>query len=189
MHLCAWPVRILWGQNSVGRISHGETPPHTIPTPLFTSLKNVEISKINVSPEVWGFYLSFFQEMFDRMPKDGRETQWRALCENESSENIALPDKMDDVYTPMQRLLVIRAVRPDRIMQLSTLFVQTVLGKRYGIFILTIFSLSVKNLNYCCDHFWKFEKNRRNFFRFQILTIIIRLYSSESELYNYGLIF
>ena len=30
---------ILWGQNSVGRISHAETPPHTLPTPLFTSLK------------------------------------------------------------------------------------------------------------------------------------------------------
>ena len=41
LHLCAWSVRILWDQKSVGRISHEETPPHTLPMPLFTSLKTV----------------------------------------------------------------------------------------------------------------------------------------------------
>ena len=41
MYLCTWSVRIQWGQNSVGRISHGKTPPYIIPTPLFTGLKNI----------------------------------------------------------------------------------------------------------------------------------------------------
>ena len=68
--------------------------------------------------------------MFDRMPKDGRETQWRNLCESDSAETMALPDKMDDVYKPMQRLCVVRAVRSDKLMQASTVFINTVLGKK-----------------------------------------------------------
>ena len=68
--------------------------------------------------------------MFDRMPKDGRETQWRTLCESDQPEVQPLPDKMDDQYTDLQRLLVIRAVRSDRIMQASTLFINATLGKK-----------------------------------------------------------
>ena len=64
------------------------------------------------------------------MPKDGRETQWRTLCESDSPETAVLPDKMDDHYTSLQRLLVIRAVRSDRLMHLATLFITTVLGKK-----------------------------------------------------------
>jgi dynein heavy chain len=75
-------------------------------------------------------YFDWFQEMFERMPKDGRETQWRNLCESDSPEMAPLPDKADDLYTPMQRLCVIRAVRGDRIMQASTLFVNAVFGKK-----------------------------------------------------------
>lgn len=68
--------------------------------------------------------------MFDRMPKDGRETQWRNLCETDSPETTPLPDKMDEVYKPMQRLCVIRAVRSEKIMQASTVFINVVLGKK-----------------------------------------------------------
>lgn len=80
--------------------------------------------------QVLATHFEWFQEMFDRMPKDGRETQWRNLCESDIPENVALPDKMDEVYKPMQRLCVIRAVRSDRILQASTLFVNQVLGKK-----------------------------------------------------------
>jgi dynein heavy chain len=68
--------------------------------------------------------------MFERMPKDGRETQWRTLCESDSPETTPLPDKMDDHFNALQRLLVVRAVRSDRIMQAATLFVQAALGKK-----------------------------------------------------------
>lgn len=65
-----------------------------------------------------------------RMPKDGRESQWRTLCESDAPENAQLPDRMDEHYNPMQRLLVIRAVRSDRLMQLSAIFIAAVLGKK-----------------------------------------------------------
>ncbi|XP_041462850.1 dynein heavy chain 8, axonemal-like [Lytechinus variegatus] len=73
----------------------------------------------------------WFQDMFERMPKDGRETQWRTLGEHENPELHPLPEKMDDHYNPMQRLMVIRAFRPDRIMQAATVFVGKSLGKKY----------------------------------------------------------
>ena len=64
------------------------------------------------------------------MPKDGRETQWRMLCEAELPENTALPDKLDEILNPIQRFCIIRAVRGDRILQLALSFVSTVLGKK-----------------------------------------------------------
>ena len=64
------------------------------------------------------------------MPRDGRETQWRTLCEHDHPEVQNLPDKMDEHFTALQRMLVIRAVRSDKLMQLSTLFVNSVLGKK-----------------------------------------------------------
>lgn len=65
-----------------------------------------------------------------RMSKDGREMAWRNLCEGDLGEAAPLPDKMDEVLTPLQRLCIIRAVRSDRIMQASSLFIQSVLGKK-----------------------------------------------------------
>lgn len=73
----------------------------------------------------------WFADPFDKMSRDGRETQWRALCESETPENFALPDKLDEVLTPIQRFCIIRAVRGDRILQLALSFVSTVLGKTY----------------------------------------------------------
>ena len=75
----------------------------------------------------------WFEDMFDRMPRDGRETQWRFLCESEQPELSKLPDKMDTQLTKLQRLLIIRAVRSDRLLHLSSLFVSDVLGARYEI--------------------------------------------------------
>ena len=69
--------------------------------------------------------------MFDRMPRDGRETQWRTLCESDQPELQPLPDKMDDHFNPVQRYLIVRAVRGDRMMQTATIFISSVLGKKY----------------------------------------------------------
>lgn len=81
--------------------------------------------------QILAVHFPWFREMFERMPRDGRETQWRSLCENEMAENVPLPDKMDEEFTPLQRMLIVRAVRPDRLLQLTTLYVNAVLGKRY----------------------------------------------------------
>lgn len=72
------------------------------------------------------------------MSKDGREMAWRNLCEGDNGESAPLPDKMDDVLTPLQRLCIIRACRTDKIIQASSLFIQTVLGKKYVPFQLSI---------------------------------------------------
>ncbi|XP_071818739.1 dynein axonemal heavy chain 5-like isoform X4 [Apostichopus japonicus] len=76
-------------------------------------------------------HYEWFQDMFERMPKDGRETQWRTLGEHGTPEVFPLPEKMDETYHPLQRLLVLRAFRPDRVQQCSVAFVSSVLGKRY----------------------------------------------------------
>ena len=86
-------------------------------------------------------YFNWFSEPFDRMSRDGRETQWRSLCETEAPENTALPDKLDEVYTPTQKLCVIRAVRPDRFLHASLAYVNCVLGKRYEKIHLSILAL------------------------------------------------
>ena len=73
--------------------------------------------------------------MFDRMPKDGRETQWRNLCESDTPELQPLPDKMDEVYKPLQRLCVVRAVRSDRLIHAAVVFINSVLGKKWVVWL------------------------------------------------------
>ncbi|KAI8520697.1 hypothetical protein Bbelb_004510 [Branchiostoma belcheri] len=71
-------------------------------------------------------------DQYHNLQVHGREMPWRTLCENDKPELAALPDKMDDYYTPMQRYCVIRALRSDRIMHASSNFVSKVLGKKYA---------------------------------------------------------
>ncbi|XP_075255403.1 dynein axonemal heavy chain 5-like isoform X4 [Convolutriloba macropyga] len=75
-------------------------------------------------------HFPWFTDAYERMPRDGRETQWRTLCENELPEKAALPDKLDDTFTPIQRLMVVRGVRGDRVLQAAEHFIQQVLSKR-----------------------------------------------------------
>ncbi|CAL1527205.1 unnamed protein product [Lymnaea stagnalis] len=83
--------------------------------------------------QVLANHFEWFRDMFDRMSKDGRETQWRNLCESEMPENnVPLPDKMDDILKAIQRLCIVRAVRNDRLLQASACFIATVLGKKYN---------------------------------------------------------
>lgn len=74
---------------------------------------------------------SWFSEPFERMGRDGRETQWRTLCEQDVPENGILPDKLDDILSPIQRCCIIRAVRGDRVLQIALNFVSMVLGKAF----------------------------------------------------------
>lgn len=43
-------------------------------------------------------HFEWFQDAFDKMTKDGRETQWRQITEHERPEMVALPDGLDDKY-------------------------------------------------------------------------------------------
>ncbi|XP_071954985.1 uncharacterized protein [Antedon mediterranea] len=137
-------------EDSVGNLGHGER--EFIISPQFGAAVMSSIGKV-VAPDhkialskkpfdwmsdnqfqnlqLMAMHFEWFQDMFDRMSKDGRETQWRTLGEHETPESYSLPEKMDDVYNPMQRFMILRAFRPDRIMQAATIFVSTVLGKRY----------------------------------------------------------
>ena len=74
---------------------------------------------------------TWFAEPFERMGRDGRETQWRTLCEQDVPENGILPDKLDEVLSPIQRCCIIRAVRGDRVLQIALNFVSMVLGKGF----------------------------------------------------------
>ena len=43
-------------------------------------------------------HFEWFQDAFDKMTKDGRETQWRQITEHDKPELVALPDGLDDKY-------------------------------------------------------------------------------------------
>lgn len=86
---------------------------------------------------------NWFSEAFDRMSRDGRESQWRSLCEAEIPETASLPEKLDDVLNPIQRFCLLRAVRADRVVQIALSFVASVLGKRFEITV----KLSLKKIN------------------------------------------
>ena len=73
---------------------------------------------------------NWFSDAFDRMGRDGRESQWRSLYEAEIPETASLPEKLDEILNPIQRFCLLRAVRTDRIIQIALSFVSTVLGKK-----------------------------------------------------------
>ena len=85
---------------------------------LFVIFDKWEIGSSNDLREDWSFsvqilamYHDWFHDLFDRMPRDGRELQWRLLCEGDCPEmasKFRLPDNADENYTPLQRLLVVR---------------------------------------------------------------------------------
>ena len=85
---------------------------------------------LSFHPQTLAIHYEWFQDMFERMPKDGRETQWRLCIEHDTPETAPLPERMHEIYTPIQRLIVIRAFRPDRIKQAGSVFVAAVLGKK-----------------------------------------------------------
>ncbi|KAJ1151043.1 hypothetical protein NDU88_003830 [Pleurodeles waltl] len=83
--------------------------------------------------QILAMYYSWFGDLFDRMYRDGKDLTWKTFCESEQPENPAKgrwPEGMDEL-TPLQRLLVLRAVRADRILQSTSGFIAGTLGKSY----------------------------------------------------------
>lgn len=58
------------------------------------------------------------------MTKEGQEAKWRPLCESET-ENHSLPAPLEQLE-PIQKFCIIRAIRSDRILQASTVYVNNV---------------------------------------------------------------
>ena len=52
-------------------------------------------------------YYPWFLDTFEKMSKDGRETQWRQIAEHDRPEMLALPDNLDDRYTALSFLIFI----------------------------------------------------------------------------------
>ena len=53
----------------------------------------------NISPfelQLLAQYYPWFLDTFEKMPKDGRETQWRQIAEHDRPEMLTLPDNLDD---------------------------------------------------------------------------------------------
>eukprot|EP00698_Gefionella_okellyi_P007649 TRINITY_DN186_c0_g2_i2.p1 TRINITY_DN186_c0_g2~~TRINITY_DN186_c0_g2_i2.p1 ORF type:complete len:4464 (+),score=1326.13 TRINITY_DN186_c0_g2_i2:41-13432(+) len=73
-------------------------------------------------------------ENFKDLPEhiSRNDTMWRPWADNDAPETIPLPDNLDARFSPFQRLLLIRSLRPDRFLAASSEYIVTTLGKRYG---------------------------------------------------------
>ena len=56
-------------------------------------------------------HFEWFQDAFDKMTKDGRETQWRQITEHEKPELVALPDGLDEKYVENTKERILRWVK------------------------------------------------------------------------------
>ena len=56
------------------------------------------LTLFSVLSQLLAQHFDWFYDAFDKMTKDGRETQWRQIAEHEKPEMVALPDNMDDKY-------------------------------------------------------------------------------------------
>ena len=68
------------------------------------------------------------QEAVERMAREGRATQWRTFCEHESPEEQEFPDGLSSTLTPMEKLLILKCVKHDNLINAITHFIDTSLG-------------------------------------------------------------
>ncbi|CAF0936921.1 unnamed protein product [Rotaria sordida] len=69
-------------------------------------------------------FFDWFSDGFERMGKEGQEAKWRPLCEGET-ENYPLPSPLEQLE-PIQKFCIVRALRSDRLLQASTVYVTNV---------------------------------------------------------------
>ncbi|XP_041109797.1 dynein heavy chain 8, axonemal-like [Polyodon spathula] len=119
--LCAVVMQGMDGAKGSEARQHSKNPFDWMTEDQF---KNVQILAV---------YYSWFWDLFDRMYKDGKEMTWKALCDSDQPENPTkgkCPEGLDEL-SPLQRLLVVRAVRSDRLAHAASIFISSALGKRY----------------------------------------------------------
>nr|DBA26446.1 TPA: hypothetical protein GDO54_010703 [Pyxicephalus adspersus] len=84
--------------------------------------------------QILATYFDWFGDLFDRMYKDSKDLTWKTFCESEQPENsskVKWPDGMDGLNA-LQRFLILRAVRVDRILPAASNYISATLGKMYA---------------------------------------------------------
>ncbi|KAG8582082.1 hypothetical protein GDO81_007910 [Engystomops pustulosus] len=138
-------------EESLGRIRPGERE-FIISPELCTTVLQARNSKIYESrlqaknPFDWmneeqfknvqilATYFDWFGDLFDRMYKDSKDLTWKMFCESEHPENpskVKWPDGMEGL-NPLQKFMVLRAVREDRILPSASNYISATLGKMYA---------------------------------------------------------
>ncbi|XP_031757885.1 dynein gamma chain, flagellar outer arm isoform X2 [Xenopus tropicalis] len=83
--------------------------------------------------QILALHFVWFGDLFDRMYKDGKDLTWKTFCENDQPENpskVKWPEGLEDL-NPLQRFLVLRAVRMDRFLPAASNYISGILGKMY----------------------------------------------------------
>ncbi|XP_073531710.1 dynein axonemal heavy chain 5-like [Phyllobates terribilis] len=78
-------------------------------------------------------YFDWFGDLFDRMCKDVKDLTWKTFCESEQPENpskVKWPEGIE-ALSPLQKFMVLRAVRQDRILPSASNYISAALGKMY----------------------------------------------------------
>ncbi|CAH2249077.1 dynein gamma chain, flagellar outer arm-like [Pelobates cultripes] len=85
--------------------------------------------------QILATYYDWFSDLFDRMYKDSKDLTWKTFCESDQPENpakVKWPEGLDDL-NPLHRLMVLRAVRKDRILPSFSNYISGTLGKMYAV--------------------------------------------------------
>ncbi|KAI3387039.1 hypothetical protein SNEBB_008291, partial [Seison nebaliae] len=83
-----------------------------------------------VNLQIMARLFPWFSETFDRLPKDGRETLWRNLCENESVHPRIFLERLDNIhktFDPTKVFLLLLSIRPDRFFSLMKQYINVIL--------------------------------------------------------------
>ena len=136
-----FPIQV---ELSEGRIQTGEREFFISPTsalqtlPSLANASNLQIKnsfdwmpdEVFSNLQTLAMKFDWFFDVFMNINKDGKDNSWKILYESECPENCNLPDKINKNFTHLQRFCVLRALRGDRIIQLITAFITTVLGNK-----------------------------------------------------------
>jgi dynein heavy chain len=80
--------------------------------------------------QILGFMFDWFSEAVERISKEGRESVWKHICEHDMPQSVALPENLDDRISPIQKLICLRTIRPEKFIEIAKIFVNSVLGHR-----------------------------------------------------------
>ncbi|XP_073445808.1 uncharacterized protein [Dendrobates tinctorius] len=137
-------------QDSLGRLSPGEREFIISPVLCVTVLqgrnsKMLESRQQEKNPFDWmseeqfknvqalATCFDWFGDLFDRMCKDVKDLTWKTFCESEQPENpskVKWPEGIE-ALSPLQKFMVLRAVRKDRILPSASNYISAALGKTY----------------------------------------------------------
>ncbi|XP_044146080.1 dynein axonemal heavy chain 5-like isoform X2 [Bufo gargarizans] len=84
--------------------------------------------------QILAIYFDWFGDLFDRMYKDSKDLTWKTFCESEQPENpskVKWPEGIE-ALSPLQKCMVLRAVRMDRILPSASNYIGAALGKMYA---------------------------------------------------------